>query len=557
MDPFTSAVTVLAAVGMAIKVSKQTFNMVNGARQAPPQIRRLAIELQSLYTLLATLQSLIARNREQHDSIIVDMLDNLGSLIRNCLEVFKDIQRTLMPFMKTDGKASIGLWQAFTYSVFSRNDVKALQQTLESYKAMLHMSCTALSVIYTSTTNNLANNIDQTTFNMHVRLQEIHHAVKRLERQFDARDREEYAQDQALESSRSQVETSSTGQQGNGICHRLSIVGYNALLRESLRSFESIISSPRLSRIQGIAIAKGLEISVDAYKDKKSADRAMRLPDAAKIPPSSAVGRMNRSLEKVYMEDVGYFDMVSKSTQDSEISVPTFTDEPCIQAPEAKDASYPLPEQSSWSASTVDDQDSPTSSAPALIEEEFHLPTPDSKIEWSHEQIQIFKSKLGDWDCCSVEEFGAILHQETALAALCKAFWEDYQWKPNTERQGTTQNKLLEGAEIAKQFLDSPARNLVPKTHICTKGVKCHKHMKHKAKTVKLGEASTDMRSDMATVGIDDGRFAPFNLAFPEPNAMIPVTAAGPTPLTQRNLSAFNKQALTLIAGALPVEGER
>lgn len=145
MDPFTSAATVLTVVGMAIKVGRETFALTQGIRGSPNNVQRLATELESLHTLLATLQELIERIQTQNDRVISDMLQNLETILTNCIKVFLDVRRTLNPLLDANGDASVGIWKGFLWASSKRDDVDILQQTLGSYKAMLNLSFAALS----------------------------------------------------------------------------------------------------------------------------------------------------------------------------------------------------------------------------------------------------------------------------------------------------------------------------------------------------------------------------------------------------------------------------
>jgi len=88
MDGLTSAVAVLTIVQMAIKVGGETYKVFQEARKAPVHIQSLATELRDLYTLLETLQQLLQKNHSQDDRIIADMLENVETILRNCMTVF-------------------------------------------------------------------------------------------------------------------------------------------------------------------------------------------------------------------------------------------------------------------------------------------------------------------------------------------------------------------------------------------------------------------------------------------------------------------------------------
>ena len=146
MDPISAATTALSVIGTAIKVGRETYILVQGARTAPAHIQRLATEMQGLYNLLATIQRLLEKNYTQNDQIIMDMLENLETILHDCIEVFKDVKKIMNPFLDSHGEASAGRWRGFLWATFKKDDVMALQQTLGSYRAMLNMSFSALSV---------------------------------------------------------------------------------------------------------------------------------------------------------------------------------------------------------------------------------------------------------------------------------------------------------------------------------------------------------------------------------------------------------------------------
>ena len=146
MDPFSGAVSVLTVVGMALKMSQETHIMVQSIRSAPAQVQRLATELRDLYSLLAMFQSLLDRAPREPEGTVMDMLENLQKVLKNCMVVLKDTKTTLAPFVGPDGANSMGFWRGVQYAAFKRSDVVVLQEALSSYKTMLNMSYTALNV---------------------------------------------------------------------------------------------------------------------------------------------------------------------------------------------------------------------------------------------------------------------------------------------------------------------------------------------------------------------------------------------------------------------------
>lgn len=61
------------------------------------------------------------------------------------MTVFTDVKKVISPFMDSHGDASRGKLKGFLWATFKKDDVIVLQQTLDSYKAMLNLSFAALS----------------------------------------------------------------------------------------------------------------------------------------------------------------------------------------------------------------------------------------------------------------------------------------------------------------------------------------------------------------------------------------------------------------------------
>ena len=145
MEPFTSAAAVLQVIGMAVKSVQETYHLIRDVRNCPKEVQRLAVELQDLCELLATIQRLLTQSKDSHDPVISDMLRNLQTVLNNCIAVFVDIRRLIGPFLTIDGETTRGKLKGLLWAAFREDDALMLQQTLGSYKAMLNLTFAALS----------------------------------------------------------------------------------------------------------------------------------------------------------------------------------------------------------------------------------------------------------------------------------------------------------------------------------------------------------------------------------------------------------------------------
>ncbi|MCJ1378667.1 hypothetical protein MMC17_001766 [Xylographa soralifera] len=276
MDPLSAATTVLSVMGVAIKGAREIYILAQGVRTAPAYIQRLATEMQGLYTVLATFQRLLENNRSRRDQIITDMLENLHNTLRDCIEVFKDIKNIMSPYLDSHGDASTGRWKGFLWATFKKDDVMALQQTLGSYRAMLNMSFSALSVLYASHTDDVVVKIDENTIQIKrniitmqsdasridARLKLLQRAVKKLERHLNDQEREELFGEGKAEGDQDIIGTDSPSADIRLQSKRMSVASYNSSLRRSLRDLNSIISSSSaMSRLSNLPISASPELA--------------------------------------------------------------------------------------------------------------------------------------------------------------------------------------------------------------------------------------------------------------------------------------------------------
>ena len=102
--------------------------------------------------------------------------------------------------------------------------------------------------MYASETHATAIKLDDNTLRFDARLEDVQVAVKRLEHQIDRKELEEQRREEQLQSKGLSADVAVQNDCGSEVARRLTISKYSAPLRESIRSFESIISTPPVSR---------------------------------------------------------------------------------------------------------------------------------------------------------------------------------------------------------------------------------------------------------------------------------------------------------------------
>lgn len=142
-EPVSIVTAALSIAGSAYKISKDTYDLIQGIRGAPSHITRLSKDIQGLYGVLGTLHLLATEAKKKvKGGLINTLIVDLEDLLRNCVEVFRDIQKILVPF-ESDGSKHTA-WKGFKWEMFKKTDVTGLQSTLSSYKLSLSIACQAL-----------------------------------------------------------------------------------------------------------------------------------------------------------------------------------------------------------------------------------------------------------------------------------------------------------------------------------------------------------------------------------------------------------------------------
>lgn len=124
-EPVSIATVALSIAASAYKLSKDTYDLIQGIRGAPSHITRLSKDIQGLYGVLETLQHLLSTEAKKVEGGLINtLIVDLEDLLRNCVEVFKDIQKILVPF-ESDGSKHTA-WKGFKWEMFKKTDVTGL-----------------------------------------------------------------------------------------------------------------------------------------------------------------------------------------------------------------------------------------------------------------------------------------------------------------------------------------------------------------------------------------------------------------------------------------------
>ncbi|KAK5679286.1 RAM signaling network component [Elasticomyces elasticus] len=151
-DPVTIA---LKGAGTAFTICVATHNLIQGIKKAPKDITRVATDLESFYGILGALQGFIETQRLalNRPGPAAYQLQNITSLIDNCVAAFQEVQQKIQDFIALNGKVISGLSKAFKWELFRREDVHYLGEHLSNMKLGLNLALTSLTLLVVTSTH--------------------------------------------------------------------------------------------------------------------------------------------------------------------------------------------------------------------------------------------------------------------------------------------------------------------------------------------------------------------------------------------------------------------
>ncbi|KAK5732020.1 RAM signaling network component [Elasticomyces elasticus] len=156
-DPVTIA---LKGAGTAFAICEATYKLIQGIKKAPKDITRVATDLESFYGILGALQGFIETQRSalNKPGPAAYQLQNITSLIDNCVAAFQEVQQKIQDFIALNGKVISGLSKAFKWELFRREDVHYLGEHLSNMKLGLNLALTSLTWLVATETHLVATN---------------------------------------------------------------------------------------------------------------------------------------------------------------------------------------------------------------------------------------------------------------------------------------------------------------------------------------------------------------------------------------------------------------
>ncbi|KAK4966449.1 hypothetical protein LTR42_011614 [Elasticomyces elasticus] len=156
-DPVTIA---LRGAGTAFTICMATHSLIQGIKKAPKDITRVATDLESFYGILGALQGFIETQRTtlNKPGPAAYQLQNITSLIDNCVAALQEVQQKIQDFIALNGKVISGLSKAFKWELFRKEDVHYLGEHLSNMKLGLNLALTSLTWLVATETHLVVTN---------------------------------------------------------------------------------------------------------------------------------------------------------------------------------------------------------------------------------------------------------------------------------------------------------------------------------------------------------------------------------------------------------------
>ncbi|KAK5740129.1 hypothetical protein LTR17_004841 [Elasticomyces elasticus] len=151
-DPVTIA---LRGASTAFTICEATYKLVQGIKKAPKDITRIATDLKGFYGILGALQGFIQTQRSalNKPGPAAYQLQNITSLIDDCVAAFREVQEKIQDFIALNGKVIGGLSKAFKWELFRKEDVHYLGEHLSYMKMGLNLALSSLTLLVVTNTH--------------------------------------------------------------------------------------------------------------------------------------------------------------------------------------------------------------------------------------------------------------------------------------------------------------------------------------------------------------------------------------------------------------------
>ena len=148
-DPISIIAGIVSISGAAMQSSTAFLNVMREMRSTFDEIRSVSRDVHAFYTIVLSLSAALeegnVRDMISDDENIIEMIGNLAAPLNNCQIVLSKLLVKVTRQLKPAAKGSRSLSRDMKWILFTKNEVRDLQQRLEATKSTLGSALSAIS----------------------------------------------------------------------------------------------------------------------------------------------------------------------------------------------------------------------------------------------------------------------------------------------------------------------------------------------------------------------------------------------------------------------------
>lgn len=144
-DPLSIIAGVSGTIMFGLHASRKAYELIDGIRDAPQEVRDISKDVKAFGEVLAGLQGTLKDDFNSVDNgAAADILQSLQVPLNNCIATLEDLTDRVRKKIKPSGDSETSKWRGLAW-MFKKNEVKTLQDRLVNGKLTLGMALMTLN----------------------------------------------------------------------------------------------------------------------------------------------------------------------------------------------------------------------------------------------------------------------------------------------------------------------------------------------------------------------------------------------------------------------------
>ena len=140
-EPFSIATGLLAIIGSAYRIAKETHDFIRDIKSAPKRIRSLSDDINIFCSILLNLERVLREDGRFSSAPMPKVPEALEAALVDSMRIFKDLARIISTYVTGSGDNSTPVWRAFVWT-WNSKEVKSLTDEMKAQKETLSLALT-------------------------------------------------------------------------------------------------------------------------------------------------------------------------------------------------------------------------------------------------------------------------------------------------------------------------------------------------------------------------------------------------------------------------------